>query len=38
MIQKIYEVDSLTCPKCRGKMQVAAFIEDPDVVRKYSST
>jgi len=35
LIEKIYEVDLLTCPKCRGKMRVVAFIEDPDVVKKY---
>ncbi|MBW1955388.1 MAG: hypothetical protein JRI83_06640 [Deltaproteobacteria bacterium] len=34
LIQKIYEVDPLTCPKCQGKMRVVAFIEDPDVVNK----
>jgi hypothetical protein len=34
MIQKIYEVDPLTCPKCQGKMRVVAFIEDPDAVKK----
>jgi len=34
LIQKIYEVDPLTCPKCQGKMRVIAFIEDPDVVKK----
>jgi len=31
LIQKIYEVDPLVCPKCRGEMRVVAFIEDPDV-------
>ena len=34
MIQKIYEVDPLVCPKCSGPMRVVAFIEDPDVIRK----
>ena len=34
LIQKIYEVDPLTCPKCRGSMRVIAFIEDEDVIKK----
>jgi len=33
LIQKIYEVDPLTCPKCQGKMRVIAFIEDPEVIK-----
>ena len=28
LIQKIYEVDPLTCTKCQGKMRIIAFIED----------
>ena len=27
LIQKIYEVDPLTCPKCQGSMKIIAFIE-----------
>ncbi|MCJ7538712.1 MAG: hypothetical protein MUO88_03510 [Desulfobacterales bacterium] len=34
LIQKIYEVDPLVCPKCSGEMHVIAFIEDPDVIKK----
>jgi hypothetical protein len=34
LIQKIYEVDPLTCPKCHGLMRVIAVIEEPNVVRK----
>ena len=34
LIQKIYEVDPLCCPRCQGSMQVIAFIEDEDVVKK----
>ena len=34
LIQKIYEVDPLICPKCGGKMKIIAFIEDYGVVRK----
>ena len=28
LIQKIYEVDPLTCPKCSGKMKVISMTED----------
>jgi hypothetical protein len=34
LIQKIYEVDPLVCPKCSGAMRVIAFIEEPDVIKK----
>jgi len=34
LIQKIYEVDPLVCPKCQGKMKVIAFIEDDEVIKK----
>jgi len=34
LIQKIYEVDPLTCPKCHGPMRIISFIEDPQVVKK----
>ena len=34
LIQKIYELDPLTCPKCQGKMRITAFIEDPEIVKK----
>lgn len=34
LIQKIYEVDPLVCPKCSDAMLVIAFIEDPDVIKK----
>jgi hypothetical protein len=33
-IQKIYEVDPLTCPKCQGRMRISAFIEDEEVIQK----
>jgi hypothetical protein len=38
LIQKIYEVDPLTCPKCSRKMKVISVIEDEDVIKKYSNT
>ena len=34
LIQKIYNVDPLICPKCQGAMQIISFIEDSDVIRK----
>ena len=34
LIQKIYEVDPLICPKCGGKMRIIAFIKDYKVARK----
>jgi len=34
LIQKIYEVDPLTCAKCGGKMKILSFIEDPEIVKK----
>ena len=37
MIQKIYEVDPLRCPKCNGAMRILAFIEDQEVIRKILS-
>ncbi len=34
LIQRIYEIDPLICPKCSGDMRVIAFIEDPGVIKK----
>jgi len=34
LIQKIYEVDPLTCPKCQGRMRIISFIEDQDFIKK----
>ena len=34
LIQKIYEIDPLTCPKCQGRMRILAFIEDPEIIKK----
>jgi hypothetical protein len=33
LIQKIYEVDPLICPKCRGTMRIISFIEDREVIK-----
>jgi len=35
LIQKIYEVDPLTCPKCQGQMRIISFIEDQEVIKKF---
>jgi hypothetical protein len=32
-IQKIYEVDPLICPKCRGTMRIISSIEDQEVIK-----
>jgi hypothetical protein len=34
LIQKIYEVDPLTCARCGGTMGIISFIEDPEIVKK----
>jgi len=34
LFNRVNEVDPLTCPKCKTKISVVAFIEDPDVVKK----
>jgi len=34
LIQKIYEVDPLTCTKCQGNMRIIAFIKDEEVIKK----
>jgi ribosomal protein S27E len=33
LIQKIYEVDPLVCPRCQGIMRIISFIEDKQVIR-----
>jgi hypothetical protein len=34
LIQKIYELDLLTCPKCQGRMRILAFIENDQLIKK----
>jgi hypothetical protein len=34
LIQKIYEVDPLTCPKCRNQMKIISVIENEEVIKK----
>ncbi len=36
LIQKIYEVDPLTCPKCQGRMRIISFIEDAEIIKRRS--
>jgi hypothetical protein len=38
LIQKIYEVDPPTCPKCSGKMKVISVIEDQEVKARFPYT
>ncbi|NWF54274.1 MAG: hypothetical protein HXY45_05720 [Syntrophaceae bacterium] len=33
LIWKIYEVDPLTCPKCRGRMRIVSFLEYAEFIR-----
>ena len=33
LIQKIYEVDPLTCPKCTEEMKISSVIEQPEVIK-----
>jgi hypothetical protein len=33
LIRKVYEVDPLECPRCKGPMRVIALIEEPEVIR-----
>ena len=34
LIQKIYNVDPLLCPKCKGSMRIISFIEDESLIKK----
>jgi hypothetical protein len=34
LIQKVYEIDPLICPKCGGIMKIISFIEEEDVIYK----
>jgi hypothetical protein len=37
LIQKVYNLDPLKCPKCGGKMRIISFIEDELVIKKILS-
>ena len=34
LIQKIYKIDPLTCPKCEGMMRIISIIEKQEVIDK----
>jgi hypothetical protein len=34
LIYKVYEVDPLECPKCKGPMRVIALIDDAEVIQR----
>jgi hypothetical protein len=34
LIQKIYNVNPLVCPRCHGQMRVISFIEQPEIIEK----
>ena len=34
LIQKVYEIDPLVCPKCQGEMRVISVIEDQAIIKK----
>jgi hypothetical protein len=34
LIQKIYEVDPLICPKCQGTMKIISIVDDFDIIEQ----
>ena len=34
LIQQIYEVDPLVCPKCQGQMKIISIIDDFEIIDK----
>ena len=34
LIQKIYEVDPLICPKCQNQMKIISMVENEEVIKK----
>lgn len=34
LIQKIYKVDPLLCPKCNGHMRIISFIEEKEIIKE----
>ena len=34
LMQRVFEIDVLQCPKCKGRMQRIAFITERSVIRK----
>lgn len=33
LLQRVFEIDALRCPRCGSTMRLLAAIEDPDVAR-----
>jgi hypothetical protein len=38
MVRKVYEVDPMTCPRCGGRMRVAAFLTEYAVIDRIIRT
>jgi len=34
LLQRVFEIDALRCPRCGSTMRLIAAIEDPDVARR----
>ncbi|MDX9788743.1 MAG: transposase [Desulfobacterales bacterium] len=34
LIQKVYEVDPLVCPKCQGAIKIISIIDQPEIIQK----
>jgi hypothetical protein len=34
LLQKVFALDVLACPRCAGRLELIAFISAPDVARK----
>ena len=34
LIQKVYNIDPLLCPKCSGSMKIISFIDDSEIIIK----
>jgi hypothetical protein len=34
LLQRVYDVDVLKCPRCDGRLEVIAAISDPDTLRR----
>jgi hypothetical protein len=32
-VKRIYEVDPLECPKCKGRMRIIAFVQEPNAIK-----
>ncbi|MEZ4754334.1 MAG: hypothetical protein R3A13_08510 [Bdellovibrionota bacterium] len=34
LIKRVYELDPLECPQCKGQMRIVAFMQDPVEIKK----